>query len=111
LREAPAAVRVKMSESRVTIELYRTGDLSETAALLVMGYALYGLEVSHGRAAFAIAHQPGEARFEELVAAYAADTLLVPPRDFARRRNELAYRMREALGAAKSRQRPELATD
>ncbi|MFQ6133602.1 MAG: hypothetical protein ACE5R4_16295 [Armatimonadota bacterium] len=86
-----------MSESTVTVELYRTSDLSEAAALVVMGYALYGVEAEHGRATFVIAHAPEDARFADLVAAYAEDRLLVPPRDFARRRNELGYRMREAL--------------
>lgn len=85
---------------QITMKLYRTSDLTETAAICSHGHPLQGIEVENGWATFVIGYVVPDAEFERLVSDYHAGKLLVEPGDFGRRRNEVAARMRRALGVA-----------
>jgi hypothetical protein len=82
---------------QITMKLYRTSDLTETAALCSHGHPLHGIEVEHGWATFVIGYMVPDEEFERLVSDYQRGELLVEAVDFARRRNEIAARMRKAL--------------
>lgn len=85
-----------MSEE-ITLKLYRTSDLTEAAALCTLGHSLQAIEVVGERATFVLGYgEPGE-EFWTAVGRYGRGELSVEAREFARRRNEVAARMRRAL--------------
>ena len=93
VREAP------MTE-QITMRLYRTSDLTEAAALWSHGHPLHTVEVERGWATFVVGYVVAEEVFTRLVSEYRSAELLVEAREFARRRNEAAARMRKALAEA-----------
>ena len=89
-----------MSEE-ITLKLYRTSDLTEAAALCTFGYGLHEIEVEDNRATFVVGYGEPDEGFWNAVELYRQATLLVEAREFARRRNEVAARMRRALAEAR----------
>lgn len=85
-----------MSEE-ITLKLYRTSDLTEAAALSTLGHGLQTVEVAGDRATFVVGYSEPEADFWNAVDLYQQASLLVEAREFARRRNEVAAKMRRAL--------------
>ena len=89
---------------QITMKLYRTSDLTEAAALCSHGHPLHTIEVQNGRATFVIGYVVPDEEFQELVSDYQRGELLVEAVDFARRRNEVAAKMRKALAEAAAAQ-------
>jgi len=89
---------------QITMKLYRTTDLTEAAALWAHGHPVHRISVENGWATFLVAHVVADDEFERLVSSYRKGELLVEAREFARRRNEAAAKMRKALGEAAGQQ-------
>ncbi len=97
-----------MSEE-IRLKLYRTSDLTEAAALATLGHGLQAIEVVGERATFVLGYAEPEEEFWQAVERYDRGELLLEAREFARRRNEVAARMRRALAAQAERERRETA--
>jgi len=81
----------------ITLRAHRTTDLTEAAALWTLGHAMHRIETEHGWATFVIGYETSDDQFQEEVDLYQRGLLLVEAREFARRRNELAAKMRKAI--------------
>jgi len=86
----------------ITLKVYRTSDLTEAAALWTVGHTMHGIEVKGDRATFVIGYCAPDEEFAACTDLYHQGRLLVEAREFARRRNEVAARMRRALAEAQS---------
>ena len=94
-------MQVRMNEE-ITLKLCRTSDLTEAAALWSAGHSVHGIEVEGERAVFVIGYSVPDDDLAACRERYRQGRLLVEAREFARRRNEVAARMRRALAEAQS---------
>lgn len=83
--------------NEITLKAHRTDDLTEAAALWTLGHAMHRIEIENGRATFVIGYETSDDEFGGEVDMYQRGLLLVEAREFARRRNELAAKMRQAI--------------
>ncbi len=90
-----------MSEE-ITLTAHRTSDLTEAAALWTLGHAMHRIETENGWATFVIGYETSHEDFRAEVDLYQRGLLLVEAREFARRRNELAAKMRQAIARPSS---------
>lgn len=81
----------------ITLKAHRTNDLTEAAALWTLGHAMHRIETENGWATFVIGYETSDDEFHAEVDLYQRGLLLVEAREFARRRNELAAKMRQAI--------------
>jgi len=81
----------------ITLKAHRTNDLTEAAALWTLGHAMHRIETENGWATFVIGYETSDDEFHAAVDLYQRGLLLVEAREFARRRNELAAKMRQAI--------------
>lgn len=85
---------------QIMMKLYQTRDLTETAALCSHGHPLHRIEVENRWATFIVGYVIPDEEFQQLTDDYHRGELLVEAVDFARRRNEIAAKMRKALAEA-----------
>ena len=85
---------------QIMMKLYETRDLTETAALCSHGHPLHRIEVENRWATFIVGYVIPDEEFQQLTDDYHRGELLVEAVDFARRRNEIAAKMRKALAEA-----------
>ncbi len=84
----------------ITLRVYRTSDLTQAAALWSLGHTMHHIDVDGEWATFVIGYEVTDEELQAAIALYEDGHLLVDPREFARRRNELAAMMRRSLAEA-----------
>lgn len=81
----------------ITVRLHRTTDLTEAAALWSLGHPLHDIEINNGWATFVIGHTIDDEELQRIINTYRRRSLLVEATEFARKRNEVAARMRREI--------------